>query len=82
MGLGLLGLLTVQILQAYGCTVTAYDPAEDKVALTKQLGVKNATSKVTELQSLINRCTQARGVDSVIIRRSLLNSDLRYKGSE
>ena len=75
MGLGLLGLLTVQILQAYGCTVTAYDPAEDKVVLTKQFGIVNATSKATGLQRLTKRCTQARGVDSVIITAATEKKD-------
>ena len=33
MGLGLLGLLTIQMLRAYGCEVIALDPAADKIAL-------------------------------------------------
>ena len=70
MGLGLLGLLTVQMLTAYGCEVIALDPAEDKAELAKQFGVKDSTSQFSELQQLTEACTQAQGVDAVIITAS------------
>jgi len=75
MGLGLLGLLTVQILQAYGSEVIALDPAEDKAKLAKQFGVKDSTSQASELQRLTESRTQAQGVDAVIITAATKKRD-------
>jgi len=75
MGLGLLGLLTVQMLRAYGCEVMAFDPAEDKVELAKQFGVTDATSKVPELQGLTEARTQTQGADAVIITAATKKRD-------
>ncbi|HIO82846.1 MAG TPA: hypothetical protein EYG61_02280, partial [Deltaproteobacteria bacterium] len=75
MGLGLLGLLTVQMLQAYGCVVIALDPAEDKAELAKQFGVKDSTSQASELQRLTESRTQAQGVDAVIITAATKKRD-------
>ena len=44
LGLGLVGLVTAQILQAAGCTVWGVDPDPDRVALARELGVAFATS--------------------------------------
>ena len=38
MGLGLIGLLTVQLLKANGCRVLGYDPDASRVALARELG--------------------------------------------
>jgi len=75
MGLGLLGLLTVQMLRAYGCEVMAFDPAEDKVELAKQFGVSDATSKSSELRGLTKARTQTHGADAVIITAATKKSD-------
>ena len=75
MGLGLLGLITVQILSAYGCEVIAIDPVEDKAELAKKLGVKVTTSKTSELPRLAERNTQANGVDAVIITAATKKPD-------
>lgn len=65
-GLGLLGLLTVQMLKAYGCRVigTDIDPAKLKIA--KQAGADDVveTSRLSELSHLF---TNGMGVDAVII---------------
>ncbi len=66
-GLGLLGLLTVQILKAYGCEVIAFDPLKDKVELAKQFGLVDATSETHELLDLTKAITQTQGADAVII---------------
>ena len=44
LGLGLVGLVTAQILQAAGCTVWGVDPDPDRVALARELGVAFATT--------------------------------------
>ena len=75
MGLGLLGLLTLQILRAYGCDVIAIDPEEKKVELAKQFGVKNSTTKFSELIRMTESCTQMHGVDAVIITAATKKRD-------
>jgi len=44
MGLGLIGLLTVQILRANGCRVIGFDPNRERAALATQLGADVAVS--------------------------------------
>ena len=75
MGLGLLGLLTVQMLLTYGCEVIALDLVEDKVDLAKQFGVIDVTAKSTELQNLTDARTRAQGVDAVIITATTKKRD-------
>lgn len=70
-GLGLLGLLTVQLLKASGCRVLAYDLDPDKVDLAKRLGadvvVAGEASAAVELAA---RVGQGQGLDAVIITAS------------
>ena len=67
MGLGLLGLLTIQMLRAYGCEVIALDPAADKTALAKKYGFSHVTTDSTDLARLTETQTQGYGADAVII---------------
>ena len=53
MGLGLLGLLTLQMLRAYGCEVIGFDPDSEKVRLAKKLGFENVVNQVGELTALV-----------------------------
>ena len=82
MGLGLLGLLTIQILRAYGCEVIAIDPALDKVELAKRLGFANVTTNAEDLLQLSNSKTSGYGADAVIITatskdRSLVDQSIK-----
>lgn len=74
MGLGLLGLLTIQMLRAYGCTVIALDPAEDKVALAGKFGFTNVTTDSETLRRLCESVTAGQGADAVIITASSKDS--------
>ncbi|MDP7318826.1 MAG: zinc-binding alcohol dehydrogenase, partial [SAR324 cluster bacterium] len=67
LGLGLLGLLSVQILQAYGCQVTAMDLDARKVNLAQQLGVSFATIDGDGLQQQVHAVTYGHGADAVLI---------------
>lgn len=66
-GLGLLGLLTIQILKAYGCVVIGFDIDSYKVELAKNLGIDNATTSVDTFKNLVERYTDGYGADAVII---------------
>jgi len=67
MGLGLLGLLTIQMLRAYGCEVIALDPSPDKIELAKRYGFDNVTTETDSLVRLSDTRTNGYGVDAVII---------------
>ena len=64
-GLGLLGLLTVQILKANGCAVMGVDPDEEKVALALKFGADVAVHSGAE--KACAAFTGGRGADAVII---------------
>jgi predicted dehydrogenase len=65
LGLGLVGLVTAQILQAAGCTVWGVDPDPDRVELARKLGVAFAflNSEFISQDAL----PRAGGADAVII---------------
>jgi predicted dehydrogenase/threonine dehydrogenase-like Zn-dependent dehydrogenase len=82
MGLGLLGLLTIQMLRAYGCEVIALDPAADKIELARLLGFTHVTTGTEDLQQLCNTQTSGYGADAVIITaaskdRSLVDQSIQ-----
>jgi predicted dehydrogenase len=82
MGLGLLGLLTIQMLRAYGCEVIALDPASDKTDLAKKLGFAHVTTSADDLLQLSNIQTLGYGADAVIITaaskdRSLVDQSIQ-----
>ena len=66
-GLGLLGLLTVQILKAYGCRVIGIDIDPQKIELAKKLGADLAFATENEFKNGLDKVTQGYGVDTVII---------------
>lgn len=67
-GLGLVGLLTVQLLKAAGCTVVALDIDPNAIDNAKHFGadyVMNVESN--DISSLIQSITQSVGMDATII---------------
>ena len=79
-GLGILGLLTIQILKAYGCKVIGVDIDPKKVELAKILGVdvafqdKISKESELELKKICNQFTNGNGLDSVILTLSTKES--------
>ena len=66
-GLGLLGLLTVQILQAYGFKVIGMDIDAEKVKASLELGIDAAYSEEGKFRDAVDRLTGGNGADAVII---------------
>ena len=85
-GLGLLGLLTVQILKANGCAVLGIDLDEERVALAGKLGADVAVSSNPE--KACKAFTGGYGADAVIITAATRGNEpiesaaemLRHKG--
>jgi predicted dehydrogenase/threonine dehydrogenase-like Zn-dependent dehydrogenase len=75
-GLGLIGLLAVQLLRAHGCQVLGFDPNGERCALARSYG-----ARVIEGASAIDRENAAiaasggRGADAVLITASTSSND-------
>ncbi len=72
-GLGLIGLLTTQILKANGCRVIGFDPKPERVALAKDLGADVALSD--SLPGVVASRTRGFGADAVIVTASSKSSE-------
>ncbi|HEV2834342.1 MAG TPA: bi-domain-containing oxidoreductase, partial [Pyrinomonadaceae bacterium] len=66
-GLGLVGLLTVQLLKANGCRVFGLDLDSRRVALARELGADHAEISSAEAPNSIHNWTKGRGADAVLI---------------
>lgn len=76
MGLGLVGLLTVQILRANGCRVLGIDMNPQRLALAAQLGAQVVDlSKVSDPTSTANTFSRGRGLDAVILTASTKSNE-------
>lgn len=70
-GLGLIGLITCQMLVANGCNVIGYDFDQDKVALARKFGVDAVNpGEGTDQVKYALEATKGIGVDGVIITAS------------
>ena len=72
-GLGLIGLLTTQILKANGCRVIGFDPKPERAALAKDLGADVALSD--SLPGMVASRTRGFGADAVIVTASSKSSE-------
>ncbi len=66
-GLGLLGLLIVQILKAYGCRVIGTDTDPPKVKFACKLGIDYAFDSIDDFKNGAEKGTNGFGVDAVIV---------------
>lgn len=75
-GLGLIGLLAAQCLQAHGCRVLGVDLDQQKVDLASKLGIEAvAAGTAGDLISAVQAFSFGRGVDGVLIAASTKSSD-------
>ncbi len=67
-GLGLIGLMTIQMLKANGCRVLGIDTNSSRCALAKEFGIDTLDlSSGQDLNSTATVFSQGRGMDGVII---------------
>lgn len=74
-GVGLIGLLTIQLLRAHGCRVLAIDFEESKLALARSFGAEICNPAVEDVVAAGMTFSRDRGVDAVIIAASTKSSD-------
>jgi len=66
-GLGLVGLLTVQLLRAQGCRVLGLDYDAAKLELARQFGAETVDLSGEDPVAAAKRFSRERGVDAVLI---------------
>ncbi|HVS21678.1 MAG TPA: bi-domain-containing oxidoreductase [Pyrinomonadaceae bacterium] len=66
-GLGLIGQLTVQLLNAHGCRVFGIDLDETRVALAQQLGADDGCAPDDDARQRVMQWSRGHGADAVLI---------------
>lgn len=74
-GLGLVGLLAVQILKANGCRVLGIDTNPDSVLLAKKVGADNSCERSADVAQIVRSFTDGYGADAVVIAAATRSSD-------
>jgi predicted dehydrogenase len=74
-GLGLVGLITVQLLKAAGCKIIAFDPKASQLEVAQKLGIKNVTADHDYFLNMCSKYTSGYGVDGVIITASTKSNE-------
>lgn len=75
-GLGLIGLLTVQMLRAHGCRVLGVDFDPARLELARSFGAETASAaSPADLLAKAHEFSRGRGVDAVIITASTASSE-------
>lgn len=75
-GLGLIGLVTVQLLRAHGCRVLGIDFDTERLALARQFGAEVVSLSAEEDPvSAAHVFSRGRGVDAVIITASTKSNE-------
>jgi predicted dehydrogenase len=74
-GLGLLGQLTIQLLQAAGCRVLGLDINPARAELARHLGADAVAISAADFRDLCLERSQGAGVDSILIAAETPSSD-------
>ena len=74
-GLGLIGLLTVQVLRANGCRVIGIDTNEARLALARQFGAETYDGRMVDVVSSVMSSTRGVGADAVMLTLSAASDD-------
>ena len=82
-GLGLIGLVTAELLKANGCKVIGLDFDQQKVDLAKEKGI-NAINpgKGTDPVKFVQEATNSVGADGVIITASSSSNEIIHQAAE
>lgn len=80
-GLGLIGLLAVQILKANGCRVLGVDFDPAKLALAEQFGAETASALTDDVVARSQIFSRGRGVDAVLITASTKSSEPMHQAA-
>jgi predicted dehydrogenase/threonine dehydrogenase-like Zn-dependent dehydrogenase len=81
-GLGLVGLLTVQLLKANGCRVVGIDFNSERCDLAESFGAETINlSKIENPLQIVKAFTRNRGADAVIIATATKSDDVIHQAA-
>ncbi|MFZ1787752.1 MAG: bi-domain-containing oxidoreductase [Saprospiraceae bacterium] len=75
-GLGLIGLISAQLLKANGCKVIGVDFDEQKLDLARKWGIEVYNAGTEDIVKLVSSITNGIGVDGVLITASTKSNDV------
>lgn len=75
-GLGLIGLITVQLLEANGCNVIGIEVEEKKITLARSWGIEVLSPTEDNVVERILRLTGGQGADACIITASSSSDEI------
>ncbi len=75
-GLGLIGLITVQLLLANGCNVIGFDFDERKVEMARNSGANAFIASNVDVVKIVEEYTGSIGADAVLITASTKSNDV------
>ena len=81
-GLGLVGLMTVQLLRANGCKVLGLDFDKEKLSIAKKFGAQIVDLNKENPIDLANIFSSGRGVDGVIITAATSSSEPMHQAAQ
>lgn len=82
-GLGLIGLLSVQMLRAHGCEVVGVDINPGRLALAERFGAKTVNAAAGgDAVAAANAWTEGRGVDGVLITAAAKTDEIMHQSAQ
>jgi predicted dehydrogenase/threonine dehydrogenase-like Zn-dependent dehydrogenase len=75
-GLGLIGLITVELLIANGCNVIGFDFDPNKVSIANKMGAKAFVAATNDVVKTVESLTDGIGADVVLITASTKSNDV------
>ena len=81
-GLGLIGLMTIQLLKANGCRVLGLDFDEEKIILAKSFGAETVNLNIEDPLIIANKFSRGRGVDAVVITAATTSNEPVHQAAQ
>jgi predicted dehydrogenase len=78
-GAGLIGLLTIQLLRANGCSVMAVDVNPSRLKLAEQFGAVTCQAQQSDPVNAAMAWTEGAGVDAVLITASAKDDSIMHQ---
>src|SRR5437867_157412 len=75
LGLGLIGLLVVQVAKAAGCVVLGMDPNQERCRMATTLGCDGTACSSEEMKALVHARSAVGAVDAVLITAATASSE-------
>jgi predicted dehydrogenase len=81
-GLGLVGLITAQLLRANGCSVIGIDLNQDRLALAEEFGIVTVHGGSSDPVTAARRWTDDNGVDGVLVTTATDSNEVMHQAAE